>query len=244
MSVVSKVSSKNIPLTLLTLYLSTLAKHPLITKACTSATLYFFQEELAQRVSGFRAYEKEQKKSDCEGCEGKSSVSGKGCISPAKLLFKIVDKRVLQMSLYGLLVAGPLNHYMYDILIRVFSKFPKTKLTTFFQLLAQNLILSPILNSIFIAAMAVINGTRSPGEVLKLIRTRLLGMMKVSWIVFPSVQLFANKFLPPLVWVPFFNLVAFVFGTYMNTKNKIRLVNQLKKQQQQGGGDKDGEKRD
>ncbi|KAJ1678596.1 hypothetical protein EV182_003729 [Spiromyces aspiralis] len=227
MSAVSKPRSSNIAFSLLTLYLSVLARHPLIVKACTSGALNFIQEELAQRISGLRAYENAKRRlraaSNVNAAGGEDNNTSNPLL---RALFKVIDKRVLQMSLYGLLVAGPLNHFLYNILFRVFARFPKNKKTTFAQLLAQNLVISPILNSIFISAMAVINGTRSPRDIAHLIRTRLLGMMKVSWVVFPSVQLIANKFLPPLVWVPFFNLVAFTFGTYMNTLNKTRLLRQ------------------
>ena len=38
-------------------------------------------------------------------------------------------------------------------------------------------------------------------------------MMKISWISSPLAIAFAQKFLAPETWVPFFNLIAFVFGT-------------------------------
>ena len=72
--------------------------------------------------------------------------------------------------------------------------------------------------------------------------------MKISWMVSPVtlvppnpppmqsnfIQLFAQKYLPPQAWgnysrswiqlilVPFFNLVGFVLGTYINTQTKRR----------------------
>jgi hypothetical protein len=51
---------------------------------------------------------------------------------------------------------------------------------------------------------------------------------------FDSTQIFAQKYLPPQAWgttlntlsdghlVPFFNLVGFVLGTYINTQTKRR----------------------
>ncbi|KAJ2848521.1 hypothetical protein IWW36_003249 [Coemansia brasiliensis] len=211
MAAVSKpMGRQNLAVTVLTAYLTILAKQPLVTKACTTATLNFLQEEIAQRCSGMRAQESKQKKN---------------------LLERVVNKRVLQFSLYGLLISGPLNHFLYEILNRVFANRPKNKLNTLLTILAQNLIISPILNSVFLAANSIIAGERRIEAVAQVVKTRLLGMMKVSWIVFPCVQLFAAKALPPLVWVPFFNLVAFTFGTYFNTQGKIRAL-QAKRDQE------------
>ncbi|KAJ2451487.1 hypothetical protein EV183_003565 [Coemansia sp. RSA 2336] len=210
MAAVSKpMGRQNLAVTVLTAYLTILAKQPLVTKACTTATLNFLQEEIAQRCSGMRAQ------------EGK----------PKGILERVVNKRVLQFSLYGLLISGPLNHFLYEILNRVFANRPKNKLNTLLTILAQNLIISPILNSVFLAANSVIAGERKIEAVARVVKSRLLGMMKVSWIVFPCVQLFAAKALPPLVWVPFFNLVAFTFGTYFNTQGKIRAL-QAKRDQE------------
>ncbi|KAJ1838751.1 hypothetical protein LPJ73_006979 [Coemansia sp. RSA 2703] len=214
MAVVSKPASQNLAVVILTAYLSSLARHPLVTKACTTATLNFMQEEIAQRVSGVRADERAaEKRASLEGHPVKKS-----------LIEHVVNKRVLQFSLYGLFISGPLNHFLYEVLNKVFANRPKGKLTTLLSLLAQNLIISPILNSVFLAANAIIAGERSAENVINIVRSRLLGMMKVSWVVFPCVQLFAARFLPPLVWVPFFNAIAFTFGTYFNTQGKIRFL--------------------
>ncbi|KAJ2290585.1 hypothetical protein IWW55_006090, partial [Coemansia sp. RSA 2706] len=139
-------------------------------------------------------------------------------------------------ALYGLLISGPLNHFLYEILNKVFAGRAKTKLNMFLTILAQNVVISPILNTVFLAANAVIAGERSVERVAAVVKARLLGMMKVSWVVFPCVQLFAAKALPPLVWVPFFNAVAFTFGTYFNTQGKIRAL-QAKRAQEKDGKD-------
>ncbi|KAJ2022491.1 hypothetical protein GGH13_006350 [Coemansia sp. S155-1] len=215
MAAISKPARQNLAVVLLTAYLSSLARQPLVTKACTTATLNFLQEEIAQRASGLRSAE----------ISNERRATFEGRPAPKKSLIEhVVNKRVLQFSLYGLLVSGPLNHYLYEVLNKVFANRPKTKLNTLLTILAQNLIISPILNSVFLAANAVIAGERSIDNIVKVVRARLLGMMKVSWVVFPCVQLFAARALPPLVWVPFFNSIAFIFGTYFNTQGKIRAL--------------------
>ncbi|KAJ2753564.1 hypothetical protein IWQ56_006599 [Coemansia nantahalensis] len=213
MAAVSRpIGPRSLLLAVLTAYLSSLARNPLGTKAVTAATLNFLQEEIAQRCSGMRAHEQARAKARGGSGGGKCAIE------------RVVDKRVLQFSLYGLVVSGPLNHFLYEILNRVFAGRPKTKLNTVLALLAQNLLISPVLNSVFLAANAAIAGERDVRRIVQVVRARLLGMMKVSWVVFPCVQLFAARALPPLVWVPFFNAIAFVFGTYFNTQGKIRAL--------------------
>jgi len=51
----------------------------------------------------------------------------------------------------------------------------------------------------------------------------------VSWCTSPLALLFAQKFLPPHAWVPFFNLVAFVIGTYINAMTKKKRIAALNK---------------
>jgi hypothetical protein len=59
---------------------------------------------------------------------------------------KNIDKRIIQMFLYGLCISGPLSHFMYEIMNKIFAgkTGPKVKIG---QLLFSNLIISPIMNS-------------------------------------------------------------------------------------------------
>lgn len=67
-------------------------------------------------------------------------------------------------------------------------------------------------------------------------------VMKVSWISSPIALAFAQQFLPQEAWVPFFNVVAFVIGTYINahTKKK-RLAALRRKRYDEGRGEGRGE---
>ncbi|KAI8068705.1 hypothetical protein BC940DRAFT_298851 [Gongronella butleri] len=132
---------------------------------------------------------------------------------------KKIDKRIIQMFLYGLLVSGPLNHFLYEIMNKVFAgkTGPKVKIG---QLLFSNLIISPVMNTVYISAMTFLAGGRSVGQMKAAVKGGLLRMQKVSWVISPVAMLSAQRFLPQHTWVPFFNLIAFVFGTYMNTALK------------------------
>ncbi|KAG1089454.1 hypothetical protein G6F42_019968 [Rhizopus arrhizus] len=136
---------------------------------------------------------------------------------------KKFDKRIIQMAAYGLFISGPLSHFMYEIMNKVFAG--KTgNGVKIGQLLFSNLIISPIMTSVYLTAMAILAGVRSPAQLKANIKNGLLPMQKVSWVISPLSMTFAQNFLAPTTWVPFFNLIAFVFGTYMNTMIKRRRI--------------------
>jgi hypothetical protein len=61
-------------------------------------------------------------------------------------------------------------------------------------------------------------------------------VMRVSWIASPICLAFAQQFLPDHMWVPFFNLVSFVIGTYINTVTKRKRLAALRKKHFGDGG--------
>lgn len=54
-------------------------------------------------------------------------------------------------------------------------------------------------------------------------------VMRVSWITSPLALAFAQKFLPEHTWVPFFNVIAFTIGTYVNATTKKKRLAALRK---------------
>lgn len=60
-------------------------------------------------------------------------------------------------------------------------------------------------------------------------------VMKVSWITSPLCLAFAQQFLPEQTWVPFFNIVAFFIGTYINSATKKKRLAALRKKHYGGG---------
>ena len=77
--------------------------------------------------------------------------------------------------------------------------------------------------------MALIAGARSFHQVRATVRVGFWRVMRVSWITSPLCLAFAQKFLPEETWVPFFNLVAFVIGIYINTVTKKKRLAALRK---------------
>jgi hypothetical protein len=81
--------------------------------------------------------------------------------------------------------------------------------------------------------MAIIAGARTFHQVHATWKAGFMPVMKVSWIVSPLTLAFAQKFLPEHTWVPFFNIVAFAIGTYVNSVTKKKRLAALRKRHQE-----------
>lgn len=84
--------------------------------------------------------------------------------------------------------------------------------------------------------MALIAGARTIHQVRATVRAGFWPVMRVSWISSPLALAFAQAFLPPETWVPFFNVLAFVIGTYINTITKKKRLAALRRKYQDGRG--------
>ncbi|CAK39000.1 uncharacterized protein An04g09130 [Aspergillus niger] len=183
----------------LALYLRQLQSNPLRTKMLTSGVLSSLQEILASWIA--------------------HDVSKHGHYFSA---------RVPKMALYGMFISAPLGHFLIGILQRVFAGRTSIK-AKILQILASNLLVSPIQNAVYLCCMAVIAGARTFHQVRATVRAGFMPVMKVSWVTSPIALAFAQKFLPEHTWVPFFNIVGFVIGTYVNTHTKKKRLEALRK---------------
>lgn len=77
--------------------------------------------------------------------------------------------------------------------------------------------------------MALIAGARTYHQVRATVKAGFMPVMKVSWITSPLALAFAQKFLPEHTWVPFFNIIAFVIGTYINAHTKKKRLAALRR---------------
>jgi Mpv17 / PMP22 family len=154
------------------------------------------------------------------------------------------SSRVPKMAAYGALISAPLGHLLISMLQKLFANRTSLK-AKILQILLSNLIVShallpkafftdvcqiaPIQNTVYLASMAVIAGARTWHQVRATVRAGFMPVMKVSWITSPLALAFAQKFLPEQTWVPFFNIIAFVIGTYINTHTKKKRLAALRK---------------
>jgi hypothetical protein len=96
--------------------------------------------------------------------------------------------------------------------------------------------------------MAIIAGAKTIHQVHATWKAGFWPVMKVSWVVSPLALAFAQQFLPEQTWVPFFNVISFVIGTYVNSITKKKRLAALRKRYDESRGGRDdypgGSKRD
>ncbi|EAQ88921.1 hypothetical protein CHGG_05540 [Chaetomium globosum CBS 148.51] len=136
--------------------------------------------------------------------------------------------RVPKMAAYGALVSAPLGHFLIWLLQKIFSG--RTSLRAkILQILFSNLVIAPIQNGVYLVAMSLIAGAETFQQVKATVRASFWKVMRVSWITSPICLAFAQKFLPENTWMPFFNLVSFILGIYINTIAKKKRLSALRK---------------
>ncbi|KAA8648132.1 Mpv17/PMP22 family protein [Aspergillus tanneri] len=187
----------------LALYLRQLQSNPLRTKMLTSGVLSGLQEFLASWIA--------------------HDVSKNGHYFSA---------RVPKMLLYGMFISAPLGHFLVGILQKIFAGRTSLK-AKILQILVSNLVVSPIQNGVYLCSMAIIAGARTFHQVRATVRAGFMPVMKVSWVTSPIALAFAQKFLPEHTWVPFFNIIGFVIGTYVNTHTKKKRLEALRRRYDQ-----------
>jgi hypothetical protein len=84
--------------------------------------------------------------------------------------------------------------------------------------------------------MAIIAGARNFHQVRATVKAGFMPVMKVSWVVSPISLAFAQMFLPEQTWVPFFNIIGFIIGTYVNSHTKKKRLAALRKKHYGEGG--------
>ncbi|WEW61155.1 hypothetical protein PRK78_006645 [Emydomyces testavorans] len=195
-------------------YLKQLQSNPLRTKMLTSGSLFAFQEILASWIAHDR------------------SKHG-----------HYFNSRIPKMAIYGAFISAPLGHFLIGILQKVFAGRTSLK-AKILQILASNLIISPIQNVIYLASMALIAGARTLHQVRATVKSGFFRVMKVSWVVSPLSLAFAQKFLPEQTWVPFFNIIGFIIGTYINAHTKKKRLEALRRKQYGSGRSSTGRPED
>ncbi|TAQ90636.1 hypothetical protein B7494_g1042 [Chlorociboria aeruginascens] len=183
----------------LAVYLQQLQTNPLRTKMLTSGALSGLQELLASWIA------KDRNKNG-----------------------NYFTARVPKMAAYGAFISAPLGHVLITILQKLFAGRTSLK-AKILQIILSNLIVAPIQNSVYLVSMALIAGAKTIHQVHATWKAGFMPVMKVSWITSPLALAFAQKFLPEHTWVPFFNIIAFIIGTYVNSVTKKKRLAALRK---------------
>ncbi|KAL9091966.1 MAG: hypothetical protein Q9159_001111 [Coniocarpon cinnabarinum] len=190
-------------------YLKELEKNPLRTKMLTSGVSHGLQELLASWIAQDR------------------NRNG-----------NYFTSRVPRMAVYGGFIAAPVGHLFVRFMHFLFAH--RTSLRSkILQILFSNLIVSPIQNSLQLVAIAIVAGARTFHQIRATVRAGFLPVMRVSWIASPLCLAFAQQFLPEEYWVPFFNVVAFAVGVYVNyvtKKKRLAALRRRREQEREYGG--------
>eukprot|EP01083_Nonionella_stella_P056937 149679_1 len=133
----------------------------------------------------------------------------------------------LKMGSYGALVSAPLAHYIMQFLI---SRSPG-KLVAFAWLMFVNI---PALTVSYMAAVTLLRG-QPLSAIPSVLQRNLPAALRRLWTVYPLIVIFALKFVPPLLRVPFFQLVGFLMGLIrtlsMRKASKKRAVAEKRREQ-------------
>lgn len=131
--------------------------------------------------------------------------------------------KVLKMGIYGFLVAAPISHFANGYLQKIFAGQAGVRARVG-QLLAHNLLVSPIQVMAYVISLSIINGARNIQQVKAAVKANFFKVLRITWLVTPATLLTAQRFVPADLWVPYFNLVQFVLGTLSNMKAKQALL--------------------
>ncbi|KDQ63409.1 hypothetical protein JAAARDRAFT_65464 [Jaapia argillacea MUCL 33604] len=191
----------------LAMYLAQLAANPLRTKCITSGTLSFVQEVLASNI----AQTPIQRPPSRAPFLNHLLAAGR------------VELKAVKMAMYGSLVSAPLGHILVGALQKAFAGRTGTA-AKIQQVLASNLFIAPINTAVYLTCMAIINGAQSVDEIIRTVQGGFFAVLRIQWVTGPLSIVFAQKFLSPELWVPFFNIIQFSVGLYFNTRVKLMRI--------------------
>ncbi|ANB15832.1 hypothetical protein AWJ20_3476 [Sugiyamaella lignohabitans] len=125
------------------------------------------------------------------------------------------------MAVYGFFISAPLSHYLILWLQRAFRG-KNGVVWKLLQILASNLVVTPIMSAVFITFMAIIAGARSVKQIAGSLKVGFFPVVRASWVTSPFTLAIAQNFIPEQAWVPFFSFFAFFLGTYNNYTVKLK----------------------
>ncbi|QRW04933.1 integral membrane protein, Mpv17/pmp22 family protein [Ceratobasidium sp. AG-Ba] len=154
-------------------------------------------------------------------CSGPSAIQERTVIRSCARRSKI-DARALKLAIYGFFISAPMGHFFVGLLQRAFAGRTSAG-AKIAQILASNLIVAPIQCAVYLASMAVVNGAKTTDEIVKTIKGGFMKVIRIQWITSPLAMVFAQKFLAPELWVPFFNMIQFTLDFFNTQLKKAKL---------------------
>ncbi|PWN21390.1 hypothetical protein BCV69DRAFT_282115 [Microstroma glucosiphilum] len=219
---------------LLSRYLVALQANPLRTKQITSGVLSALAEVLAGHFAGLPSAAANSKERQHQADQG--GILG---LTSALLAKAGINDRAGKMFIYGSLVSAPLGHVLTGMLQRAFvgKTSPRDKVM---QIIVSSLTVTVITNIVYLASMAVVNGARAPEKIMAVVKAGIWKMLQISWATSPLAIAFAQNYLPPELWEPFFTVIRFFLSTAFNTMAKKKQVALARKEALRRGGNGGG----
>mmetsp|Transcript_6443 Transcript_6443/g.11469 ORF Transcript_6443/g.11469 Transcript_6443/m.11469 type:complete len:280 (-) Transcript_6443:164-1003(-) len=189
----------NILPNLYSLYSTSLATFPLITKSCTSGSIIFLSSLISQQLT----------------------------ISSTHSTSKLNFKQALNQSLLGFLLFGPIGHFWFNFLEHIpFNSHTSTFFRTISKITLDQLLLSPILNAILFFHSGYFQNNASHQHRitsgLNSVESNLKSSLIASYKLWPFVHLLTFTIIPLDFRVLYINAVSlgwFIFLSLMNSNH-------------------------
>ena len=125
--------------------------------------------------------------------------------------------RFARMSLYGVMIDGPVGHYFYQFLdTKIYPDDPKCTQAVLLKTAIDQCIWAPVMTCVFLAFLTSLEGHPDVSMILSVIQARLLPIMLANFSVWPLAHLVNFRFVPPEQRILFNNIVAIAWTTYLS----------------------------
>lgn len=125
--------------------------------------------------------------------------------------------RFVRMSLYGVMIDGPVGHYFYQFLdTKIYPNDPKCTQAVLAKTAIDQCIWAPIMTCVFLAFLTTLEGHPDVGMISSVIQAKLVPIMLANFTVWPLAHLVNFRFVPPEQRILFNNVVAIAWTTYLS----------------------------
>ena len=125
--------------------------------------------------------------------------------------------RFARMSLYGVMIDGPVGHYFYQFLdTKVYPNDPKCTQAVLAKTAIDQCIWAPVMTCVFLAFLTSLEGHPDIATITSVIQTKLVPIMLANFTVWPLAHLVNFRFVPPEQRILFNNIVAIAWTTYLS----------------------------
>lgn len=123
--------------------------------------------------------------------------------------------RCLRLSLYGLLVDGPVGHQWYKLLDKhVFPRTPTSLRAVLTKTAADQLLWAPVMTVVFFAFLKALEGR--PDLIAGTVQSKLVKTLVANYMLWPLAHFVSFRWVPTDYRIPFNNAVSVVWNAYLS----------------------------